>query len=58
MAKPHGISIWREKRHSAGTSGVSLRLTALVSQGDGRLSPVSETLTGKEERVERFFEGL
>ena len=42
LAKPHGVGVGGEKRHAAGTSGVSLRLATLVSQRADRLSQKSE----------------
>lgn len=40
LAKPHGIRVWSKEGHAAGTSVVSLRFTALISQRVDRLSPI------------------
>lgn len=47
MTKPHGIRIRSEERHAAGTSGISIRFNALVSQRADGLSPVFEKLDSK-----------
>ena len=55
LAKPHGICVRSKKRHAAGASGVPLRFTAMVSQGGGGLSPMSETPGEGTKRVSRLM---
>ena len=43
LAKPHGIRVRSKERHAAGASGISLRLSALVSHRGDVLSLMSES---------------
>ena len=57
MTKPHGIGVRSEEGHAAGTSGDSLRFSALVSQRVDKLSLIVEKLDMKRKGRRAFPEG-